>query len=1369
MNHLLPFKLLCLSTWKGISFRAARQAGLFVCALFLSLAPLMAQENPTGLTNLNGTLFFAASSPDKGTELWKSTGTIQSTVLVKDIASMAASSSPANLKKVGNSLFFTANGMELWKSNGTPEGTLFVKSFTSSVTSPFSQFTDMNGVLYFVLNKGGNTYELWKSDGTSAGTTLLKSINSGAAKGFSSLVNLNGVLYFSGYDAATGWELWKSNGSNAGTVLVKDIRPGTTSSFPSNLYAWNGNLYFAANDGTIASTELWKSDGTAAGTVLLEDIAPAQTSRGGTYFGVSSNPSTFIAFNGALYFVASSDYDFYNAGTNRQLWKTDGTSAGTVVVKSIGLYAELEMIVINQTLFFIANTLSTNDPDSGGNIHYKQLWKSDGTETGTVAIKDFYPEGYYGGPFPSFEPTNLNGILLFALPGGEINDGELWKSDGTSQGTVQVKEIYPDGNGDFPKSSRPQDLVAINNTLFFSAYDGTGANRQLWKSDGTEAGTVKLTTQVSSLPAPWTSRDISGTLIAPGSASYSNGQFIVHSAGVDFYKAPDSFHFVNQPFDGNATIVAKVENIGNTHPNALAGLMIRQGHSPYDSFVAVAVTPSGNINFMWRQDAGTPGYKSVPGSAPKWLKLERNGNIFTAYSSADGSTWTTIGSTSIIMSSNISVGMALTSQSSQYNTATFSNVAVSTTPSTPGCTASGTILREYWANIPGGAVGHIPVQTTPTSSTQISSFETPANIGDNYGQRIRGYICAPATGNYTFYIAADDQAELWLSTSENPVSRQKIASVTSWTNPKQWTKYASQKSVAVTLEKGKKYYIEALHKEAIYGDNLAVGWTVPGSSSIAVIPGAVLSPANPGTNNRPPSLTIHSPYPNQFYVAPANVSVTASASDADGMVTKVEFYIDKINKAGEDINGSDGYNYTFTNVPAGTYTISVRALDDAGASVTSVRYIRVEDPAPACAGNGSITREYWANVAGKELSAIPFNTTPTSSTQISSFEAPSNIGDNYGQRIRGYLCVPVNGTYLFSITSDDNSELYLSSDENPANKRKISSVTGWARNGDWVKYPSQQSNPYTLEAGKKYYIEALHKEATGGDNLAVGWRTLGTSFEIIPGTYLSPYLPDNATCTASGSILREYWANITGKEISAIPVNTRPYASSQINSFETPSNIGDNYGQRIRGYICAPATGNYTFYIASDDNSELWLGLSDNAASKRKIASVSGWARNGDWTKYHSQRSVAVNLEKGKLYYIEALHKEATGGDNLAVAWTVPGSSSIVIIPGSVLSPVIPSPVRLANGEEIQPQASVSVYPNPFSDKLTIATGGQQGKVVITLTDVVGKQYLRKEYILSGQSEVEIDLAAVSLKAGLHLVKLQAEDGQTQVIKVMKN
>ena len=158
------------------------------------------------------------------------------------------------------------------------------------------------------------------------------------------------------------------------------------------------------------------------------------------------------------------------------------------------------------------------------------------------------------------------------------------------------------------------------------------------------------------------------------------------------------------------------------------------------------------------------------------------------------------------------------------------------------CTASGSILREYWANVKGYLISSIPVTTAPTATTQLTSFEAPANVADNYEQRIRGYICAPATGNYTFYIAGDDNTELWLSTNDNPVDKQKIAYSTSWTKAREWTKYATQKSAVITLQANTKYYLEALQKEGNREDHLSVGWMTPGSSSITVIPGSVLSP-----------------------------------------------------------------------------------------------------------------------------------------------------------------------------------------------------------------------------------------------------------------------------------------------------------------------------------------------------------------------------------------------------------------------------------------------------------------------------------------------------------------------------------------------
>ena len=140
----------------------------------------------------------------------------------------------------------------------------------------------------------------------------------------------------------------------------------------------------------------------------------------------------------------------------------------------------------------------------------------------------------------------------------------------------------------------------------------------------------------------------------------------------------------------------------------------------------------------------------------------------------------------------------------------------------------------------------------PNLTDTLPSFEAPTNWADNYGTRMRGYITAPVTGSYTFWIASDDNSELWLSTNDNPANKVRIGWVPEWTDSRQWNKFPTQKSAAITLTAGQRYYVEALQKEGGGGDNLAVGWAKPGESTSApseVIPGSVLSPFS-GTASR---------------------------------------------------------------------------------------------------------------------------------------------------------------------------------------------------------------------------------------------------------------------------------------------------------------------------------------------------------------------------------------------------------------------------------------------------------------------------------------------------------------------------------------
>jgi hypothetical protein len=174
---------------------------------------------------------------------------------------------------------------------------------------------------------------------------------------------------------------------------------------------------------------------------------------------------------------------------------------------------------------------------------------------------------------------------------------------------------------------------------------------------------------------------------------------------------------------------------------------------------------------------------------------------------------------------------------------------------------------------------------------------------------------------------------------------------------------------------------------------------------------------------------------------------------------------------------------------------------------------------------GNIQIEWWLGIHSSVVSDLTSNANypdnPNDSALLTTFEVPpskppelSELIDDYGARVRGYIYPPASGDYIFWIASDDSSELWLSSNYNPANAVLISNVPYYTNPREWDKYASQKSAPQTLVANQMYYIEALFKEGGGGDHLAVAWggQTIGAGPVIIDGAYLS-------TIPAPGAIL----------------------------------------------------------------------------------------------------------------------------------------------------------------------------------------------------------------------------------------------------------
>ena len=285
----------------------------------------------------------------------------------------------------------------------------------------------------------------------------------------SEIVAMGRYLYFAACDRKLGTELWRSDGTRTGTRLVKDIHPGadrgceddpSTNSTPRHLAVVGHRLYFAAADG-VHGRELWRSDGTAAGTVMVKNIR----------HGGSGRPDELTAVGRRLYFTADDGVH------GRELWRSDGTAAGTVMVRNVNGRRSAEpqqLTTLGGRLLYTAS----------GGARGREPWISDGTRLGTHRLRDVRA-GRVGS-----EPQHVIAIGRHGF--FTANDGghgrELWTTDGTSRGTRMVEDVRPDDPTD---KGAPVQLTGVGTSLVFTANDG-GHGREPWISDGTAAGTYLL-------------------------------------------------------------------------------------------------------------------------------------------------------------------------------------------------------------------------------------------------------------------------------------------------------------------------------------------------------------------------------------------------------------------------------------------------------------------------------------------------------------------------------------------------------------------------------------------------------------------------------------------------------------------------------------------------------------------------------------------------------------------------------------------------------------------------------------------------------------------------------------------------------------
>ncbi len=241
----------------------------------------------------------------------------------------------------------------------------------------------------------------------------------------------------------------------------------------------------------------------------------------------------------------------------------------------------------------------------------------------------------------------------------------------------------------------------------------------------------------------------------------------------------------------------------------------------------------------------------------------------------------------------------------------------------------------------------------------------------------------------------------------------------------------------------------------------------------------------------------------------------------------------------------------------------------------------------------------------------------------------------------------------------------------------------------------------TSVAGTPATIPGTAGTATAGGGaggMAGSGGAGGTPVAGTPGSGGTPPVGVPQVCTVNftgkgeGSISYERWLDVTGTGIAMIPVNEAADMVTTLTELRQGGTGLEQFGARMRGILTAPLAGKYTFWVAGDDNCDVWLGTSEDPTSKARIAWIegpdTGWTAENEWGKFTSQKSAEITLAADTKYYLEVLHKDGVNLDHVAVAWQVPGESGLMpceVVPGSVLTP-LPPPIGGEGGAGGAPQ-----------------------------------------------------------------------------------
>lgn len=551
------------------------------------------------------------------------------------------------------------------------------------------------------------------------------------------------------------------------------------------------------------------------------------------------------------------------------------------------------------------------------------------------------------------------------------------------------------------------------------------------------------------------------------------------------------------------------------------------------------------------------------------------------------------------------------------------------------------LLCDYYEHISGKEIRFLRGSTNfpgkPSRTVQAKRFELSEKLGENYGVRVRGYLTPPQSGQYRFAVCADDSAELWLSTDESPEHVRKLVALSSYVGRK-WTERPEQQSEFCDLVGEKRYYVEALMKQAGGLDLLAVGWSGPVSNQLAVIDASYLSP----WSDTPPPDHEASALAEKRKAKELRETALAPARAALAEQKKVYAAGYRFAEAARALKnsraaGKSAEGQALIDAAALRYEMlgKLRAFVQAEMARAPLRGVWV-----AFGGQADVTgaNEEGVTVApGRivEWAKIP----PDQMLRLVNATVPKAVAD---PAAKGTLLL---AAAIFCREVSGGLELALKYRERAvALSEALAPVADRALGGT----PEALLAQPRIEASRADVLHSASAVSGIAASLAVAQSNLVSMIQSIAGLNVDYW--DQLSLPSLDEFRKQGVAN-----------KKQPSVSQRLADFCTPDDRNEKYVAQIRGYLTPSETGEYVFYIAADDQGEFWLSTDESPENEVLCVKTSAVTGKRQWDK-DKRKSKPVALVKGVRYSVKGLLREGEKSDHFAVAWSLASANTPALI-----------------------------------------------------------------------------------------------------------